>query len=507
MSSNVPTPTGAASTTSATAPQSSVNVSTSAAASNPASDFQISFVGNSSSTVLFFLALAVGVFIALLFVFFTMRYIVRSKYGLHAYPMTQRSVLFSSPNNIPNLRNQPAISDAELQDQIDYIREHIFTRGDYLDRTIQSRRRNLRGRRRGRFSRMKKLTEPQVQILFPQQTYYKWLNGGQEQDEENRGGVLQEESVSVVRQETATDELTAINTTSGDVIEMSDMSRDLVAASSTEERVIGAPSEKDLAVTELHAVTKTSSLPSTDISQIPPQHNTTDLHFTSGTCAICLEVLEDDSIVRGLVCGHVFHADCLDPWLTKRRACCPMCKRDYYFKDENNNSSNMSANAADGTVADFDAITAPTNAAIDGDGHDEVRVDAGRPASDNDVDSLDLETFRNDPTLRAMLQELVPRHERVRLILSNPQYQCFRFDVTAEEIACAKYGSFIKRFFWRVMGITKDDIYYWAVLSCYRKHRLAHQTTNAESAASNTEVNGSIDDSNGNTRDAIDQRV
>lgn len=507
MSSTAPTPTGAAATTLATALRSSVSASTSATASTPASDFQISFVGNSSSTVLFFLALAVGVFIALLFVFFTVRYIVRSKYGLHAYPMTQRSVLFSSPNNIPDLRNQPAISDAELQDQLNYIREHIFTRGDYLDRTIQSRRHNRRGRRRGRYSRMKKLTEPQVQILFPQQTYYKWLNGGQEQDEENRGGLLQEESVSVGRQETATIEPTANTTNLGDVIEMSDMLRDLVTSLLTEQRVIGSPSEKDLAVTELHAVTMTSSLPSTDISQIPPQHTNTDLHFTSGTCAICLEVLEDDSIVRGLVCGHVFHAECLDPWLTKRRACCPMCKRDYYFKDENNNSSNVSADAAGGGVAEIDEITAPANAAGDGGGNDNVMVDAGRPASDNDVDSLDLETFRNDPTLRAMLQELVPRHERVRLILSNPQYQCLHFDVSAKEIANAKYGLFLKRFFWKVMGITKDDIYHFAVLSLYRKHRLAHQTTSAESAASNSEINGSTDNANGNTRDTIDQRV
>jgi hypothetical protein len=34
--------------------------------------------------------------------------------------------------------------------------------------------------------------------------------------------------------------------------------------------------------------------------------------------------------VRGLTCGHAFHAACIDPWLTTRRACCPLCKADYY---------------------------------------------------------------------------------------------------------------------------------------------------------------------------------
>lgn len=48
------------------------------------------------------------------------------------------------------------------------------------------------------------------------------------------------------------------------------------------------------------------------------------------TCAICIDIMEDTEMVRLLTCGHIFHSDCVDPWLTRRRAYCPLCKTDFY---------------------------------------------------------------------------------------------------------------------------------------------------------------------------------
>ncbi|EWC45238.1 hypothetical protein DRE_05965 [Drechslerella stenobrocha 248] len=85
---------------------------------------------------------------------------------------------------------------------------------------------------------------------------------------------------------------------------------------------------------------------STEIRRVPSQHSTdpedhdddepmpalpVDMANSCGdTCAICIDNLEDSDDVRGLTCGHAFHTACIDPWLTVRRACCPLCKADYY---------------------------------------------------------------------------------------------------------------------------------------------------------------------------------
>ncbi|ORY80425.1 hypothetical protein BCR37DRAFT_381100 [Protomyces lactucae-debilis] len=50
------------------------------------------------------------------------------------------------------------------------------------------------------------------------------------------------------------------------------------------------------------------------------------------TCAICIDTLEDDDDIRGLTCGHAFHAACVDQWLTTRRAICPLCKKDFWVR-------------------------------------------------------------------------------------------------------------------------------------------------------------------------------
>ncbi|KAJ3043646.1 E3 ubiquitin-protein ligase rnf13 [Rhizophlyctis rosea] len=49
---------------------------------------------------------------------------------------------------------------------------------------------------------------------------------------------------------------------------------------------------------------------------------------SSETCAVCLCEYEDGEMLRELGCGHAFHCECIDQWLTKQSSECPLCKID-----------------------------------------------------------------------------------------------------------------------------------------------------------------------------------
>lgn len=45
-------------------------------------------------------------------------------------------------------------------------------------------------------------------------------------------------------------------------------------------------------------------------------------------CPVCLTDFEDTEHVRVLKCGHVFHKECIDTWLTQHVNNCPLCRKE-----------------------------------------------------------------------------------------------------------------------------------------------------------------------------------
>nr|CAD7456394.1 unnamed protein product [Timema tahoe] len=88
-------------------------------------------------------------------------------------------------------------------------------------------------------------------------------------------------------------------------------------------------------------------LPSSSLKKIPTSK------FTKGdpyeTCAICLEDYQEGEKLRILPCSHAYHCKCIDPWLTKNRRVCPVCKRKVFAHDEHVSDSGSDTETDDTT--------------------------------------------------------------------------------------------------------------------------------------------------------------
>ncbi|KAL7438025.1 hypothetical protein ACHAXM_005947 [Skeletonema potamos] len=68
--------------------------------------------------------------------------------------------------------------------------------------------------------------------------------------------------------------------------------------------------------------------PSVTTTQITPSgSDASDMFASSSCCPICIEEFEPGETLRVLPrCKHLFHLDCILPWLTERQGCCPQCR-------------------------------------------------------------------------------------------------------------------------------------------------------------------------------------
>ena len=63
-----------------------------------------------------------------------------------------------------------------------------------------------------------------------------------------------------------------------------------------------------------------------NLSPVRCKGNVSDIAHGPMSCAICIDVLDMKLLHRTLRCGHSFHPECVDKWLTMSSRTCPLCK-------------------------------------------------------------------------------------------------------------------------------------------------------------------------------------
>jgi hypothetical protein len=85
------------------------------------------------------------------------------------------------------------------------------------------------------------------------------------------------------------------------------------------------------------------------------------------TCPICLDDYIEGDKLRVLPCNHMYHCKCIDPWLTKNRKVCPVCKRKVLPNEDD--SSSETEDGTSSQISENRPLLASSSSSGGGDGN------------------------------------------------------------------------------------------------------------------------------------------
>uniref|UniRef100_A0A2K5MHY5 Ring finger protein 13 n=1 Tax=Cercocebus atys TaxID=9531 RepID=A0A2K5MHY5_CERAT len=134
-------------------------------------------------------------------------------------------------------------------------------------------------------------------------------------------------------------------------------------------------------------------------------------------CAICLDEYEDGDKLRILPCSHAYHCKCVDPWLTKTKKTCPVCKQKV-VPSQGDSDSDTDSSQEENEVTEHTPLLRPLasvsaqsfGALSESRSHQNMTESSDYEEDDNeDTDSSDAENEINEHDVVVQLQ---PNGER-----------------------------------------------------------------------------------------------